>query len=120
MSDTRPEKKTIDLDAARAARREKLAPAPELKLLGEVYVLPRELPADAVHAFGLIMAGDYSALTPGMEALYGGPEQWAAIVQTAKDAGDPLSFDDEVFLLEEAFDAYGLSLPESSASGSSS
>lgn len=116
---TPPTKKTIDLDAARAARREKLAPAPELVFLGETYVLPRELPAEAVHAFGAIMAEDFSGLEGGMKALFGA-DGWDALVKAAKDAGDPLAFEDEIFLLEQAFDAYGMTLPESSASESSS
>lgn len=113
---------TIDLDAARAARAEqrrkdgKVGP-PVVRLLGRDWPLPAEMPAESVHAFGSLAAGDYSALGPGMEALFG--SSWVELHQAAKAAGEPLSLEDEAFLLEEAMERYGMALPESPASASS-
>jgi hypothetical protein len=107
----------IDADAARAARREGKKTAPILRFLGVDWVLPIELPAETAHAFGALAMGDTAQLGPGMEELFG--NQWEKLKTTAKDAGDPLSFEDEVFILERVMDAYGVPLPESLASGSS-
>ena len=127
-------RKTIDLDAARAARREQRTKdgaelAPVVRVNGKEYPLPAEIPAETVHAFGVLFsmdasslkAGDLSTIGPamatlseGMEALFGA--SWKAIHDDAMAAGDPLSFQDEVFLLEEAMGIYGMALPESSAS----
>lgn len=117
-----PAEQTIDLDAARAARAEarrkagKVGP-PVVRLLGQEWPLPAELPAETAHAFGALAAGDYSALGPGMEALFG--DSWEKLHQAAKDSGEPLSLEDEAFLLEEAMDRYGMTLPESPASAPS-
>jgi hypothetical protein len=106
------EERLIDLDAARAARLEKKGPGPKVKVDGQVYDLPRELPAEAVHAFGGLVSGDPSMLEVGVRSLFG--DAWPAL----KASG--LSFDDEVFLLETALALYGFDLPELSASGASS
>lgn len=114
-----PEKRVIDVDAARKARAGQQGPPPELVLGGETYVLPLELPAEAVHAFGAIMGGDFSGLGYGMACLFGGEDAWNAVLEASRAGGQPLSMDDEMFILEEAFDAYGMTLPESPASPTS-
>lgn len=108
----------IDLDAARAARREARAEIPPIRFLGRLWPLPPELPADTIHAFGRLMAGDVSGLDEGMGALFAGGS-WEAMKTAAREAGDPLSIDDEVFLLEEACRAFGLDLGEWEASADS-
>lgn len=113
---------TIDLDAARAARAEARRAAgkagpPVVRLFGKDWPLPPEMPAETAHAFGCLAAGDYSALGPGMEALFG--KAWAELHQAAREAGDSLSLEDEAFLLEEAMERYGMALPESPASAPS-
>lgn len=119
MSPDKPEeRRRIDLDAARRARDEKKGEPPVVVFGGEEYELPRELPAEAVHAFGQLVAGDPSGLVAGIEALFG--EAWTNLQAAAKAAGRALSFDDEIFLLEAALQEYGFDLPESPASGASS
>jgi hypothetical protein len=117
-----PEKRIIDVDAARAARAaktEKQAGPPELVIGGDTYILPGELPAEAVHAFGAIMGGDFSGLAYGMACLFGGEDEWATMLRVQREKGTPFSFEDELYILEAAFDAYGMTLPESPASPSS-
>lgn len=105
------EDRTIDLDAARAARAEKRGPSPSVKVNGEIHELPAELPAEAVHAFGALMRGDPSGLELGMRSLFG--DAWDRITKGT------FSLDDEIFLLENALELYGISLPESEASAPS-
>lgn len=111
-------RKTIDLDAARRARAEARGDQiVEVQLGGKKYRLPDELPAETVHAFGALIQGDYSGLGTGMEALFG--DKWDELHTDARAAGQPLSLEDETFLLEQAFELYGMPLPESPASAPS-
>lgn len=106
MSDTATNgaaSRTIDLDAARAARAEKLGPAPTVVVGGESFDLPRELPADVVTAYGLAARGDVTGIFDALEQLFGATA-WAKI-----KVG--LSWDDAAFLLEESTKLYGFTLP---------
>ena len=127
----------IDLDAARAARAEARRKAgkdavPSVRFLAQDWPLPAELPAETVYAFGLLFkldpedlqGGNLSELGPalitfhdGVVALFGAT--WEKLKAAAIESGEPLSFADEAFLLEEAMDLYGVSLPEASASAPS-
>lgn len=110
--------RTIDLDAARAARAEARgdAPVPTVRIGGVDYPMPAELPAGALTAFGQIYAAaDSDEETVQIAALSGmedaletilGAETWAAV------KGLGLSFDDYEVLLEGAFEVYGVSLGE--------
>lgn len=122
--------RVIDLDAARAARAEKLGPAPVVRFLGKDWTLAQEIPAIAIHAIGELVTMDVDPdhledLDPrtmvlfgeAIEALFSG--QWSKITKAAQKAGTPLSLQDEAVLLEGAMAAYGLDLGESRASGSS-
>lgn len=124
------EDRVIDLDAARAARAEKLGPAPVVRFLGREWPLPAEIPAIAVHAIGELVTMDVDPdhledLDPrtmvlfgqAIESLFGG--QWGPLNKAARKAGTPLSLPDEAVLLEGAMVAYGLDLGESPASASS-
>jgi hypothetical protein len=107
----------IDLDAARKARLEKKGPAPVVHVAGQDWTLPLELPADVVTAVGMLTKGDVSAFDLAVDGIFGG--QLEAIKVAAQDAGQPLSWDDVVFLLESVVGEYGIDLPGSSASGRS-
>lgn len=127
----------IDLDAARAARAEARRKAgqeasPSVRFLGQDWTLPPELPAETVYAFGLLFkldpdelqGGNLAELGPalltfhdGVVALFGAT--WDKLKAAAIESGEPLSFADEAFLLEEAMTVYGVDLPESSASAPS-
>lgn len=122
--------RVIDLDAARAARAEKLGPAPVVRFLGREWPLPAEIPAIAIHAIGELVTMDVDPdhleeLDPktmvlfgqAIESLFGG--QWGPLNKAARKAGTPLSLQDEAVLLEGAMAAYGLDMGESRASGSS-
>lgn len=123
MTDDRPEGKTvdrrIDLDAARAARREKQGPAPSIVFLGDEHPLPRGLPAEVLELAAGVAGGDWTAAVPAVRLLLGG-ERYDELGVKAKVAGDPLDLDDVVFLLERVLEVYEVTLPESSASGASS
>jgi hypothetical protein len=101
----------IDLDAARAARAEKVGPPPVVVLEGVEYELPRELPMEAV----LVVAEDLKKPNPktvrtAMEALFG--EHWPTL-------RPKLSVSDTMLLLTGILDLYGTDLPEREASASS-
>jgi hypothetical protein len=110
-------RQSIDLDAARAARRSKRGPRPSIRFLGSDRPLPYELPAEVIDMVGQIKAGDFTAVTGAIHVLLGGPV-YDAIVADAKAANDPLALDDVTFLLEQALEVYGVTLPESAASES--
>ncbi len=105
----------IDLDAARAARREKRGPAPSIVFLGEEWPLPHGLSADVLDLVGLVMGGDPVAVAGSISSLLGG-DVYARLRARAAEAGEPLELDDLVFLLEEVLEVYGVTLPESEAS----
>lgn len=107
----------IDLDAARKARLEKKGEPPVVLFNGKSYVLPLELPADAVTSIGMLSRGDMGALDGVLEGMFGG--QLEAIKADAAAAGSPLSYDDLVFLIEHVVEEYGITLPGSSASADS-
>lgn len=109
----------IDLDAARAARAEKVGPAPVVVLEGVEYVLPPELPMEAV----LVVAEEFTKakldtpekIDPGavrvaMEAIFG--EHWPTL-------RPKLSVSDCFLVLTGVLELYGTDLPESGASASS-
>lgn len=125
----------INLDAARKARAEARGDqAPPVVVVGgENIALPMELPSGALAAFGTLfavaevagsedptpeaMARNLAALAgleEAAESLFG--EAW----QRIKATPGGLSFEDVQYLLESALDVYGVSLPESGASGGSS
>lgn len=123
MTDPAPEVKAIDrkidLDAARAARREKQGPAPSILFLGDEHALPRGLPAEVLELAAGVAGGDWTAAVPAVRLLLGG-ERYDELGAKAKAAGEPLELDDVVFLLESVLEVYEVTLPESSASGASS
>lgn len=97
--------RTIDLDAARAARAElDTSPAPVIRLGGKDWQLPKELPAD----FAMLAAmGD---LVGAMKALIGDeafPEFWAI----------GLSMDDLETIADQAHVLYGLEPGEKAEPG---
>ncbi len=115
MSDAR----RIDLDAARAARAEKVGAPPVVVLEGVEYVLSPELPMEAV----LVVAEEFtkakiddpskidpSAVRVAMEAIFG--EHWPVL-------RPKLSVSDSMLVLSGVLDLYGTDLPESLASASS-
>jgi len=110
---------TIDLDAHRKARREKRGPAPVVVFLGESFELPHALPADVIDLVGAVSAGNFAASTEAFRVLLGGVV-YDQIREKAIAEGEPLELEDVVFLLEKALEVYGVTLPESGASGSSS
>lgn len=114
-----PTDRRIDLDAARKARREKQGPPPVIVFFGEEYPLPRSLPAEVIDLCGAVASGDYTAVTVAMRVLLGGLV-YEKVEAKAKAEGDPLELEDVTFLLESALEVYGVTLPESKASGSPS
>lgn len=99
-------RRAIDLNAARTARAETRKSDPPVVIVGEKeFVLPDELPADVVTAFGMVVRGDVASLPDALAALFGDrlPE-----IQAEK-----LSWEDEKYLLEQALEEYGFELPES-------
>lgn len=113
------DRKRIDLDANRKARREKQGPPPVIVFFGEEFTLPRSLPAEVIDLVGAVQAGDYTAVTKAMRVLLGGPV-YEQVEAKAKAEGDPLELEDVTFLLERALEVYEVTLPESKASGSQS
>lgn len=111
--------RTIDLDAARARRREQQGPAPSIRFLGKDRPLPRALPAKVIDVVAQVNAGDWSVVTEAVKILLGGPV-YDEILEESAAAGDPLELDDVTFLLEEVLNVYGVTLPESPASGTPS
>ena len=125
--------KRIDLDAARRARAEARREAglepPVVVIDGEDVELPVELPSGALTAFGALFAigGDLEDESP--EAIGRNLRALAALEEAAAELFGPawpklkshgLSTDDLEVLLGESLEVYGISLPESGASGSSS
>lgn len=108
--------RTIDLDAARARRREHQGPAPSIRFLGEDHPLPRALPAKVIDIVAQVNAGDWSVVTEAVKILLGG-DAYDRIVEAAEAAGDPLELDDVTFLLDQVLEVYEVTLPESPASG---
>lgn len=123
MTDVAPEvtkvDRTIDLDAARAARREKQGPPPSILFLGDLHELPRGLPAEVLELAAGVAGGDWTAAVPAVRLLLGG-DRYDELGAKAKAAGEPLELEDVVFLLEKVLEVYEVTLPESSASGASS
>lgn len=117
---TTAEPVTIDLDAARKARKEKKGPAPSIKFLGVDRPLPQSLPAEVIDLMADVGAGDYTASTKAFRLLLGGDETYETLLADAKEAGEPLDLEDVVFLLEECLRVYEVTAGESPASGSSS
>lgn len=120
--------KTIDLDAARKARREARGDGgetPHVIIGGERIPLPEELPADALTAIGGLMIvgeGDEANELAKLGALAGLNEAAESFFGDAwpKIKAHGLSLDDLEVLLSGAFEVYGVNLGESGASASSS
>jgi len=111
--------RTIDLDAARKARREKQGPRPNVVFFGETFPLPYGLPAKVIDLIGDVNDGDFTASTAALKILVGA-DVYDALGKKAEDEGDMLELEDVVALLEKALEIYEVTLPESEASGSSS
>lgn len=93
MSDER----TFDLDAKRRERAAARAEAEEtpvrIRVNGDVYDLPVELPLEVLDALGRLQNDDAAALKPALAALVG-PDAWAAMddgTLTINDAADVLA-----------------------------
>lgn len=110
--------RVADLDAARKARREKKGPPPTIRFLERDWPLPQELPADVVDLVGA-MESDFTQVGVAFRVLLGG-DTFEEMSAAAKEAKDPLTLDDVVFLLEEALVMYDVTLPKSSSSGAPS
>lgn len=113
-----PARRNIDLDAARAARREQRAKQdpPTITFLGVVHKLPAGLTADVIDLVGDVMRGDPSAITGSIRTILGG-DAYEEVKRAAAAEGEPLELEDVMFLLEGVLDVYGVTLPESKASG---
>lgn len=99
----------IDVDAHRAARREKLGPPPTVHVGGRDFELPLELPAEVIYAFGAVGLGDLSQIEKGMRALFG--EDYETIRELTP------AWADQEYLLEAVLvEGYHFTLPESVAS----
>lgn len=97
----------LDLDAYRAARAEARGEAPTIKLLGETFTMPVEVPAAVLQAFA-----DDDKVAFGKAVL--GDEQWATFCEVGGTE------DDLVVIASRLWTLYGVSLGESSVSSGSS
>lgn len=97
----------LDLDAYRAARAEARGEAPTIKLLGETFTMPVEVPAAVLQAFA-----DDDKVAFGKALL--GDEQWATFCEVGGTE------DDLVVIASRLWTLYGVSLGESSGSNGSS
>lgn len=95
---------TIDLDAARAARREGKGKGPVLKFGGKEYQLPPELPFEALEPIRGMSDPDSAAgaMVDLIKALLG---------QYYDEIKGDLSFDDLEAFVEGAMEEYGVSDP---------
>lgn len=112
---TAPPARTIDLNAARAARREARKAGEVTFTIGDdTYELPDELPLAVIDAFGRAQQGDVTGVADALRALVG------------DEAADELltkhrfSVDDLEPLLVEASEALGVPLEKSPSSPTSS
>lgn len=98
----------IDLDAARAARREKLKDKEPTVIIfqGREFPVPDELPASVFESITDLQGGNVAGLTGTLESLLG-KETYAEI-----KAIPDLTFDDLFFLVNSVVDSFGLSLGE--------
>lgn len=103
--------RTIDLDAARRARRSKRGKQPKIRFLSVDYPLPYELPADVLDMVDELERGDFTAVTAAFRSVLGGPV-YDKVKQAAIDDEDPLTVDDVTFLLEKSLEVYEVKLPE--------
>lgn len=113
---------TIDLNAARAARREQSGDALLVKLNDLEFHLPPELPIAVAEALAELAGRetnedatpeDLAIALGAMGSLFPSTEDWDAF----RRAG---SLEDLMFFMEGVFDHYGVSLGKLQASGSSS
>ena len=107
---------TIDLDAARAARREKRGRI-EVVFLGEKIALPPGLNADVMLLIETIDTGSWSSVMSALEAIIG-ETAIELLLEAVSKADDVLEVEDVLELLEKTMTVYGISLPESEASES--
>lgn len=107
----------IDLNAARAARREaREDDSPDVVVIGDdEYELPLEMPVALLEAFGRAQSGDASGFTDGVIAILGSREVYEELVEKHH-----ITMDDLVEVMEGAMSSYGVSPGESQASPSSS
>ena len=116
-------KRSVDLNAARAARAEATQEPVELLLGDDIIHLPPELDLDVIEPFGRVTQGDIGGLGDGMRALFAhakkvdanGKELEALDYETIK-ARHGLSLDDVMALFNEVFPLYGMEAPPSPAS----
>lgn len=114
----------IDLDAARAARREAAGEAPVLTVGKKDYPLAVELPASLISDMAIIAGAPESGATSEQQAqvMVALERVAAAMLGDAWDKVRPqLSVDDLMTMLEQVAPVYGFESPgESSASAASS
>lgn len=91
----------IDLDALRAARREKVSKGPVVKMGGETFELPVELSWDAMTRIGPALQGDPVGIDAFMAEVFG-EDAWNG------DAFADLTLDDVLELIQRLGNAYGL------------
>lgn len=115
--DVSSEPRTIDLDAARAARAEQVGPGPRIRLGGITYDLPPELPMEAILqvAEGLLDASMAQDAKPEAVRL----ALKAVLGEHYDTLRTQLSAQDSMTLLTGILALYGTSLPEASASAPS-
>lgn len=108
--------RVVDLDAKRleraAARAEAKEQAVVVRLGGEDYDLPAELPLDVIGALGSLGSGELDGLQSSIEALLG-PDNWPKIQKLG------LSLPDALELLQGIAELYGVDPGESQASSGS-
>ncbi len=107
------EENILDFDALKAARAEKLgdAPSPKARIGGEVYELPRVLPASFLFGLGALQKNDFSHLEDMINDVFG---DHAETVKPKMDTDDI-----QVFMNEMPEKLYGTQSGESSDSSPS-
>jgi hypothetical protein len=108
------EDSTIDMDAARAARREAEKVTPTVRFGGQSFVLPVELPVGVLRVARDLTKGtsitEMADVTMEMARVLLGDEQYARFENVHP------SFEDLDFFLRHTLATYGVTLGESSAS----
>lgn len=107
---------TIDLDAARAARREKRGKV-EAVFLGETITLPPGLNADVMLLVETLDVRSWQSVMSALEAIIG-EKAFAELEAAVEKSDEVLEVEDVLELLEQTMTVYGLALPESEASSS--
>jgi hypothetical protein len=97
--------RVIDVDAARAARLEKLGPPPVVRVGGRDFELPAELPSAVVESLGRMNVGDLSGIGVALAGLFGDEADAVSALLPA--------WADHEYLFEAIMGAYGVTAPES-------